>query len=89
MDWLRRSCCFIVLMGFSAVLLHIPAHAQVAPSAYRATQSLWVGAEYSNVSASFPYESGQRLSGVGSSPLQVERARRPVGRCAVPPLWRI
>jgi opacity protein-like surface antigen len=65
MDWLRRSCCFTMLIGLSAVLLHVPAHAQVAPSAFRATQSLWVGAEYSNIRASFPYQSGQRLSGVG------------------------
>ena len=65
MDWLRRSSCFTMLIGLSAVLLDAPAHAQVAPSAFRATQSLWVGAEYSNVRASFPYQSGQRLSGVG------------------------
>lgn len=65
MDWLRRSRCIAMLMGLSTILLLTHAHAQVAPSAYRATKSIWVGGEYSNVSASFPYQSGQRLSGFG------------------------
>ena len=65
MDWLRRSCCITMLMGLSNVLLLVSARAQVAPSAYRATQSIWVGAQYSNINASFPYQSGQRLYGVG------------------------
>jgi opacity protein-like surface antigen len=41
------------------------ASAQVVPSAYRQAKSLWIGAEYSNVNASFPYQSNQRLSGIG------------------------
>jgi opacity protein-like surface antigen len=50
----------------SAVLLHVPLMAQVAPSAYRTPHVLWIGAEYSNVNASFPYQSNQRLSGGGA-----------------------
>jgi len=65
MDWLRRSRCIATLMGLSAILLLTPTHAQVAPSAYRSTQSVWVGAEFSNMSASFPYQSSQRLFGIG------------------------
>jgi len=65
MDWLRKSCWIAVLMTLSVALWPVPAQAQVAPSAYRTVQSLWVGAEYSNVRASFPYQSSQRLSGVG------------------------
>jgi opacity protein-like surface antigen len=42
------------------------AQAQVA-QAYRGdVNSLWVGAEYSNQSASFPYKSGVRVTGVGA-----------------------
>ena len=39
-------------------------HAQVAPSAFRGPSSFWAGAEYSNVNASFPYQSGSRISGI-------------------------
>jgi opacity protein-like surface antigen len=41
------------------------ARAQVAPSAIGPSHPLWVGAEYSNVNASFPYGSDQRLWGFG------------------------
>jgi opacity protein-like surface antigen len=66
MDWLRRSRYIAVLMGLSTILLLTPVHAQVVPSAFRPGRSLWAGAEYSNISASFPYQSNQRLSGVGA-----------------------
>lgn len=62
---LRRNRCVALLTTLSAVLFLVPAHAQVTPSAYGAEASLWVGTEYSNVSASFPYQSGQRLQGIG------------------------
>jgi len=39
--------------------------AQSAPSARRTGHALWVGGEYSNISAGFPYQSGQRLWGAG------------------------
>jgi hypothetical protein len=55
-----------MLILLSVALLRAPARAQVVPSAYGPEQSLWVGAEYSNVLASFPYQSMQRLSGVGA-----------------------
>jgi len=42
------------------------AQAQVVPSAYGPGHSLWVGGEYSNVNASFPYQSAQRLWGIGA-----------------------
>jgi opacity protein-like surface antigen len=48
-----------------AAALSVPLQAQVAPSAYRTPRVLWVGGEYSNIRASFPYQSSQRLSGVG------------------------
>jgi opacity protein-like surface antigen len=65
MDWLRRSCCTAILMTLSSALLLVPARAQVDPAAYRTPQPFWIGAEYSNVRASFPYQSSQRLVGVG------------------------
>ena len=60
---LRRTATPLAL---AAALLPACAHAQVVPVAYSSPQSLWVGAEYSNISASFPYQSGQRLQGVGA-----------------------
>lgn len=39
---------------------------QVVPSATGPGRSLWAGAEYSNINASFPYESNQRLWGIGA-----------------------
>ena len=65
MDRLQKSCCNAILMTLAAALLSVPAKAQVAPSAYLRPYSLWVGAEYSNVHASFPYQSSQRLTGAG------------------------
>jgi opacity protein-like surface antigen len=65
MDWLRRICCSALLITPSALLMHVPLQAQVVPAAYRSPHALWVGAEYSNVRASFPYQSSQRLSGAG------------------------
>ena len=65
MNWLRRSCCIAMLIMLSAALLQAPIQAQVAPSAFRSPHLLWVGGEYSNVGASFPYQSGQRLAGIG------------------------
>jgi len=60
---LRRTAMPIALV---AALFVVPAHAQVVPAAYSSPRSLWVGAEYSNISASFPYQSDQRLQGGGA-----------------------
>lgn len=65
MNWLRRFCCMAMPTLLSCTLINTTAWAQVVPSAYGPAQSLWVGAEYSNVRASFPYQSNQRLTGVG------------------------
>jgi opacity protein-like surface antigen len=54
-----------MLLMLSGALLRVPIEAQSAPAAYRNPQLLWVGAEYSDVRASFPYQSSQRLFGVG------------------------
>ena len=40
--------------------------AQVVPSAVDPAHALWVGGEYSNIHAGFPYRSGQRLWGIGA-----------------------
>jgi opacity protein-like surface antigen len=53
------------MAALALVLLAGLAQAQVAPSATGPSHSLWVGAEYSNVHASFPYGSDQRLWGFG------------------------
>jgi opacity protein-like surface antigen len=52
-----------MLTMLASALLCPLARAQVVPSAYETAQSLWVGAEYADSSASFPYRTGQRLEG--------------------------
>jgi len=41
------------------------AQAQVIPSAQDGRHALWAGGEYSNTHAGFPYQSSQRLWGIG------------------------
>ena len=65
MYFFRKPCYLAILLAFFAALSLAPAQAQVNPSAYRRTQSIWVGGEYSNITASFPYQSSDRLSGIG------------------------
>ena len=66
MSGLRRYFYIATLATFSVAFLLVPACAQVDPSAYGPGRSLWAGAEYSNISASFPYQSSQRLQGIGA-----------------------
>ncbi|GGG91880.1 outer membrane beta-barrel protein [Silvibacterium dinghuense] len=44
----------------------VPACAQVAASSSGAGQSLWVGGEYTNLRAGFPYDSSYRIGGLGA-----------------------
>jgi opacity protein-like surface antigen len=53
------------LVALAAGLLTNSAEAQVAPSAFVRANALWIGGEYSNIHAGFPYQSDQRLWGVG------------------------
>lgn len=53
------------LTALISILLAAAAQAQVVPSATESVHVLWVGVEYSNIHAGFPYESGQRLWGFG------------------------
>lgn len=62
----RRSFLPVSILALAAGLWSVPGLAQVVPSAVRGPDTLWVGAEYSNYTASFPYQSGQRLQGVGA-----------------------
>lgn len=55
-----------ILTALSTALIPAAARAQAAPSAFGPGKSLWAGAEYSSFSASFPYQSGQRISGTGA-----------------------
>ena len=57
-----RPICWVVALAAS--LLAGSAQAQVVPSA-TSRHALWVGGEYSNIHASFPYGSNQRLWGIG------------------------
>ena len=59
-----RSICWMV--AFAAGLFANTMWAQSVPSATRPGHALWVGGEYSNISAGFPYASGQRLWGAGA-----------------------
>lgn len=58
-----RSICR--LTALAAILTTIAAHAQVVPSATGPHHGLWLGAEYSNIDAGFPFENNQRLWGIG------------------------
>jgi opacity protein-like surface antigen len=58
-----HSICWMVALA--AGLLAGSARAQVVPSASGSSHALWVGGDYSNIHASFPYESNQRLWGIG------------------------
>lgn len=66
MEVLGKYRCAAMLTTLSAALLIVSAKAQVAPSGYKPGHSLWVGAEYSDIEASFPYQSGKRIEGAGA-----------------------
>jgi opacity protein-like surface antigen len=57
--------CMAALATLSAAFCLASASAQVVPAGYEPAHSIWVGAEYSNFGASFPYQSHQRLQGAG------------------------
>ncbi len=59
---LRKFALCALLAAFAASL----ACAQSAPSAFQDVRSIWVGGECSSFSASFPYQSGQRVAGCGA-----------------------
>ncbi len=59
--WRNLSLAMALATAFPAVA----SFAQATPSATGPDRSLWVGAEYVNVDASFPYQSNQRLTGYG------------------------
>jgi opacity protein-like surface antigen len=63
--WGREIRIVASLALLSAALGGTAARAQVEPSAYRGSDTLWVGADAAYVNASFPYQSGQHLAGVG------------------------
>ena len=64
-DKTRRGFLPVSILALLACLWSTHGLAQVVPSASRGSDTLWVGAEYSNFNAPFPYQSGQRLRGVG------------------------
>jgi opacity protein-like surface antigen len=59
----NRLLGFRIICWMAVFLVAGAAQAQVAPSAYGPGHSLWVGGEYSNIHAGFPYQSSQRLWG--------------------------
>jgi len=58
----KHTCCLaIVALG----QLTAAGRGQAVPSAFGPGQGLWAGVEYSNIHAGFPYDSDQRLGGIG------------------------
>jgi opacity protein-like surface antigen len=53
------------MTALCAVFLPLHARAQAVYSGEGPGHPLWAGAEYSNIRASFPYQSSQRLQGMG------------------------
>jgi opacity protein-like surface antigen len=66
LEKIRNGFLPIFILALAAGLWPSHGSAQAAPSAFRNPDTLWAGAEYSNFEASFPYESGKRLQGVGA-----------------------
>lgn len=58
-----RNLGMAVALAALSSAIHV--FAQAVPSATGPARGLWVGAEYSNFDASFPYQSNQRLTGYG------------------------
>jgi opacity protein-like surface antigen len=61
----RRYSCVAMLTALSGALYLVPVRAQVAAAGSEPGRSLWVGGDYTNFSASFPFQSGRRLEGTG------------------------
>ena len=55
----------LVIVALLTTLGSMDAHSQAAPSAYRGSDSLWIGGDAAYVNASFPYQSGQHIEGLG------------------------
>ncbi len=66
MDRLRRFLGIAMPTMLLAAAFTAEARAQSPPSAYGPASPFRIGAQYSNSSASFPYQSGQRLTGAGA-----------------------
>ena len=62
---LRRLGLRAALLSAAACLATSLAGAQAVYAGFQPTHSIWVGAECSWFSASFPYQSGQRVEGCG------------------------
>lgn len=60
---LLLACCLILMAGLSSPSF-VRAATHQAGNWY--TRALWAGGEYENYYASFPYQSGQRLTGAGA-----------------------
>jgi len=63
---IRKGTLAFSILALAAGLWATAGFAQVVPSAVGGSDTLWAGTEYSNFNASFPYQSGQRLQGVGA-----------------------
>jgi opacity protein-like surface antigen len=61
----KRGLLLSVGLAVAILCFAASASAQVVPAAYQDMPRLWAGADYSNFSASFPYESNQRIWGIG------------------------
>lgn len=66
MDFLRRLFRTAMPATFLAAVFILQAAAQSPPSAYGPVSPFSAGAQYSNSTASFPYQSGRRLTGAGA-----------------------
>jgi opacity protein-like surface antigen len=63
---LERLFCRSLPVLLAVLCICSPASSQSTPSAFAGPQSLWVGAEFSNMQAGFPYGSNWRMSGIGA-----------------------
>lgn len=61
-----RPICRLIALSVSLLSITMAAHAQAVPAATMPNHGLWLGGEYANFHAAFPYESSQRLWGIGA-----------------------
>lgn len=66
MDRVKKLFAIAMPITIWAALAVAPAAAQVVPAGYELRHSIWAGGECSFFSASFPYQSGQHISGCGA-----------------------
>ncbi len=60
-DYTFRLACALIILSLTIAAVR----AQSSESAHGGGQSVWIGLDFADMEVGFPYESGQRMSGIG------------------------